>query len=87
MTLPGGFVLPIALCVDTYVPAEVEPNAFTAEEASLRQFAKQYLTEQMVAGNILESKESISTEACQVLRGSYLCTEMIGRRQPEKMGE
>ncbi len=90
LTLPGGFVLPAALCIDTYVPYEtaVAPVLeFQAEEA-LDRFVRNYLPSQMAAGEILSgSCEVALEEGGYHLRGHYICEEMIGREQQEQIGE
>lgn len=86
LTLPGGFRLPIALCVDTYqsydfAEAEVGIN-------SLPSFARNYLTSQMVSGQILSSTEEIQRSGGELLyKGRYVCTESIGKVKQEQIGE
>ena len=85
-TLPGGFTLPIALCVDLiqhYTLTDVESNT-----DSLEVFARQYLKEQMIAGQILSGVQTISRHADVLcLQGKYVCTEAIGREKSEQIGE
>ena len=85
-TLPGGFTLPIALCVDLiqhYTLTDVESNT-----DSLGVFARQYLKEQMIAGQILSGVQTISRHADVLcLQGKYVCTEAIGREKSEQIGE
>ena len=90
ITLPGGYRLPAALCVDVYtqwdtVPAESDPQ--TAQR-QLQEFSRRYLQQQMIAGS-LGSCDEIFTSANDryVLEGHYICEEMIGREQPEQIGE
>lgn len=90
ITLPGGFALPMAVCVDTYHAYEIIPNRYTPQEAeeTLRRFAEKYLHQQMVAGQILLTDLRFSEEeGIYLLEGDCLCTEMIGRRQQERIGE
>ncbi len=90
ITLPGGFVLPAALCIDTYTAYACLPNVLPEEQAQeqLRLFAERYLVQQMVAGEIRSRTQVISeAEGAYRLHGSYLCTEMIGREQREQIGE
>ena len=86
LTLPGGFTLPIALCVDI-----VQHYSLTDDESdttSLEVFARQYLKDQMVAGQILSGVQSVSRRADVLcLRGRYVCMEAIGRVKPEQIGE
>ena len=88
VTLPGGFRLPIALCVETVTDWETASCIIESVDEMATEFAREYLTGQMVAGSILQASESLETEDnCYVLRGSYVCHEMIGREKSEKMGE
>ena len=85
-TLPGGFRLPIALCVDTYQHYSLEDGK--AEVSAFGGFTRQYLETQMVAGQILRETQRIVPNG-DVLRfqGSYVCTEAIGKVKPEQIGE
>lgn len=88
ITLPGGFRLPMALCVEEYTCWSSEPAAVdqAQAEAALKTFAESYLREQMISGEILSKQESLSQkEGGFFLEGTYDCTEMIGRA--EKIGE
>ena len=90
ITLPGRFSLPIALAVETYRIREITDAVMTEEDACLvlTDFAYQYLKTQMVAGSVLQKEEKCVLENEKYcLQGSYLCTEMIGREQQEKIGE
>lgn len=89
VTLPGGFRLPMALCVDTYTCWDTaEANIEPAEaDSGLRSYVRQYLTHLMVAGTIVDSSERIARESGRmILDGTYVCREMIGREQPEQIG-
>ena len=87
ITLPGGFRLPVAIAKETYLFRE----CITAAEApsqDLRQFAEDYLRKQMIAGSILDAfLRWEETDAVLCLEGRFLCREMIGRIQQEKIGE
>ena len=90
ITLPGGFQLPVALCVETYTSYEDWTAIIPQEEAedALREFAGTYLTQQMVAGEIRNRAETVSLEdGMYVLTGDYVCVEMIGRVQQEQIGD
>jgi hypothetical protein len=55
-------------------------------EACLPKFASAQITEQMLAGQILSKKESMSQQAgALVLTGEYSCREMIGRERKEEI--
>ena len=90
ITLPGGFALPVALAVQTHIcrttrKADVEPEYV---EESLRSFARQYLTSQMLSGSIEEEEVYFSVEeGAVILEGDYLCQEMIAQRRQEGIGE
>lgn len=90
ITLPGGFQLPVALCVEEYTfystqTAELpQPDA----ELALSQFADSYLTAQMVAGKIQDRSETVSLDGgVYRLEGAYICVEMIGKVQQEQIGD
>ena len=90
LTLPGGFRLPVALCVQTRTVFETQSGALSQEdaEAALSGFAQRYVVAQMVAGQIWKSAQSvISYGGCYRLEGVYVCEEMIGRVQQEQIGD
>jgi len=55
VTLPGGFRLPAAFCVESYTVCDMHPTEISREEAerSLKIFAEHYLSQHMIAGKIL----------------------------------
>lgn len=88
-TLPGGFQLPLALCIEEYTFYDTHPvsDASTAE-TSLSSFAETYLCQQMTAGTILSREEVFSsTEEAVRMTGVYTCQEMIGKVKQEQIGE
>lgn len=90
LTLPGGFSLPAALCVEVYTEYETESAAVGAgtAEAALSGFARRYLSRQMIAGSILGKQEPVTdTDGVYRLEGSYVCAEMIGRVRAEQIGD
>ena len=90
ITLPGGFALPLAVCVDTYRNYEIIPAVTSPEdgEAALDSFVRDYLQRQMVAGQILLKKLRFSElDGLYRLEGECLCREMIGRQRREQIGE
>ena len=90
ITLPGGFSLPVALCVEEYTVYEMETVELSQEAAAdaLSEFAAGYLSGQMVAGNILSKQQVLLAEnGLYHLEGEYVCTEMIGRVQREQIGD
>lgn len=88
VTLPGGFLLPIGLAVESFPQREKEALQLSGDASALSEFAREYLLQQMVAGQIRSSNLSL-TEAADFLRltGSCICYEMIGRVQSEQIGE
>ena len=90
VTLPGGYLLPVALCVEKYIWYDCVPGQTSLTEArrQLKDFASGYLQKQMIAGTLLSSRETVVSEKGYFrLRGSYVCREMIGRELPEQIGE
>ena len=90
LTLPGGFRLPVAICVDSYQHYDTEEAQIQQAEAAaaLSDFARQYLKRQMIAGQILHESHTVSRSGDVFqLRGSYVCTEMIGKVKPEQIGD
>ena len=87
LTLPGGFELPVALVKETILTCDTTNEACGNADELLYNFAASYLQKQMVAGTIDHRQESIrSTNGAWELAGSYICREMIGKRQQEQIG-
>lgn len=90
ITLPGGYLLPAALCIEEYQYWEVTDTDVPREAAFqvLSCFAEESLAGQMTAGRILFKEENLVPEQdLYRFRGSYICTEMIGREQLEQIGD
>lgn len=90
VTLPGGFQLPLALCVEEYTSYETAVSELPQPETeeALTEFADSYLLQQMVAGEIQSRLQTVSlTDGVYRLEGSYVCVEMIGRVQREQIGD
>lgn len=90
VTLPGGFQLPLALCVEEYTSYETAVSELPQPDAqkALMGFAESYLLQQMVAGEIQSRLQTVSlTGDVYRLEGSYVCAEMIGRVQREQIGD
>lgn len=90
LTLPGGFRLPVTLCMEeyTFYDGEMMTLEPDAAEAALSKFAQSALIQQMVAGRILSREESITqSEDKYLLEGTYACVEMIGRVRREQIGD
>lgn len=90
ITLPGGFLLPIGLAVETIVSRISSAGKVSqpAAEQMLRSFSKDYVSHQMIAGTILSEKHVIQRMSqIWILDSIYVCSEMIGRTQAERNGE
>lgn len=90
VTLPGGFQLPITLCVEEISFYETVPSTAPAPavQAALSAFSSRYLQSQMVAGSIQSAQEEFSlSDGCYRMDGRYVCEEMIGRERREQIGE
>ena len=85
VTLPGGFVLPIAIVTEEYISYETASSVHTAPEDVVIPYMKTYLQSQMVAGQILSSSYVVTrTEGVYRVDAIYGCCEMIGISQPEE---
>lgn len=90
VSLPGGFQLPIALCIDQYLEYDASTAPVSEETASiqLQNFSDSYLLGLSVAGNILEKQQNLlNEEGCYRMESHYTCTEMIGKEQEEQIGD
>ena len=89
ISLPGGFRLPVALCVDVYTLWDIAESEQAQNGAfnQLRSFSDYYLRTQMIAGFVRNRTENIiHKKDAFVLKGDYVCEEMIGREEPEQIG-
>ena len=88
LTLPGGFVLPVALVRERlvwYDPSDAETADAEGYDWTFR-YAEDYLTDQMIAGEIQDAVTSVEMQGdCFCLLGEYTCYEMIGRVQSEEI--
>lgn len=90
ITLPGGFQLPFALCVEEYICCETSDMEFSEQEAEmeLEGFSDSYLSQNMVAGRIISAEQTVYPEdGLYRLKGKYTCVEMIGRVRQEQIGD
>lgn len=88
MTLPGGFILPVCIVEETWIPYVVTDIQFDADAANthLSGYAASYLSEQMIAGQVLSADEVFSEqEAVYQTKGKYACLEMIGQERKEEV--
>lgn len=89
VSLPGGFQLPIVICIDRYVPYQLQEAVLPEADAQkqLQEFSDQYLIQRMVAGQILRKRQKLTCSAgLYCLDSSYTCTELIGREHREQIG-
>lgn len=82
LALPGNFLLPVSLMVETYYTGDVisQPLDKTDTKKALSAFSQKYLSDQMIAGTVSFSDEVM--EACPgayLLTRQFFCSEMIGR--------
>ena len=90
VTLPGGFRLPVALCMEEFREREIYSLMESGEAAAekLAQTSERYLLQHMIAGEILDRTQSlISDEEVFRFEARYVCKEMIGKRQQEQIGD
>ena len=90
LTLPGGFRLPVAVCVEIYTDYDVRDAVLSENQAAqkLDAFVQSYLPTQMAAGEIVRADRTVErVDNAYHLLGQYLCSEMIGREQLEQIGE
>ena len=90
ITLPGGFALPVALCIEECEPYQKSQREilFDAAEEALLVFGKEYLSGQMTAGKIADGTAAVTQEAgVYRLAGEYNCLEMIGQLRQEQIGD
>ena len=79
VSLPGGFVLPLAIAMETWTFHTTESGNFPDLQQVIHDFVHSYLPEQMLAGKILQSDEAWQEQEDAVqLLGDYWCYEMIG---------
>lgn len=79
VTLPGGFVLPVGVAIETWIEYDLQKDTNPNAEVLLQAFGRAYVLQQMVAGTIERASEEISSdEECFYLSGDYSCCEMIG---------
>ena len=88
MTLPGGFVLPVSLVVETVVShplSQTELKMYRPEEL-LSDYAAQYLPTQMVSG-IITGKRGFYQQDRHMAsyEAEFICIEMIGRERSEEL--
>ncbi len=87
LTLPGGFILPVALVTETWTFCQESVQTAPGDtQGTLTEFAEKYLQRQMVAGSVLTRQEEFTNEnGAGRLDGVYACLEMIGRERNEEI--
>lgn len=82
LTLPGGYILPLRLCVERGAAYKAERAVPLTPEVSLAEFGAAYTARQMLAGRILDGRTDFSRENDVFrLTGVYTCNEMIARQR------
>ena len=79
LTLPGGFVLPVALVTDTYLVCDTEQVSREISVEEILAQVRRYAREQMTAGAILSEESRLTGTA---LTAVLECREMIGAFRP-----
>lgn len=81
LTLPGGWILPAALVVESYTVTEWSPADRQDAESCLAQAVRDQVRRTIIAGEILtQSVTTLEEENVWRLSGVYECREMIGRK-------
>ena len=90
ITLPGGFRLPISLCIESFFLFDSREEELQKMEVEmpLYHFVSRYLKKHMIAGEIQSGMKTVrKANGIYILDGCFICTEMIGREQQEQIGE
>lgn len=89
VSLPGGYRLPVAVCVDRYVAYTTQESVIPETDAyqMLQDYSDGYLLRRIHAGRILEKQQQAAFDDVYRLESRYLCTEIIGREQWEQIGD
>lgn len=85
VTLPGGFILPVAIVTEVWT-ASTQETVELDREGVLPAFAESYLKTQMIAGSVLQGDETVTQEeGLLCLQGNYACSEMIAQVRNEEI--
>ena len=88
LTLPGGYALPLGISLERGVLRESENREQMPPEEELKSSGRAYLTDQMLAGRILDARETVFQDGDRyVLEGIYTCNEMIARQKAVELIE
>ena len=86
LSLPGGFRLPISIIQEKTVryAVQLELDDSDMSYGWLRSYGREYISQQMIAGEIIHQQESIhvSEDIC-LYRASFACVELIGKNKLE----
>lgn len=90
LTLPGGYRLPVTIIKEQRIAYQTQlcqiDELLLSEQLSA--FARKHLRGYGIALSILDVQETVTTEnGLTVLKGTYDCSEMIGREQGEQIGD
>lgn len=88
LRLPGGFSLPLAIGIETYLFYEMEEAVLPYEQAELllKEQTVSYLKKEMVSGTVLSEAVGLrAKDKALLLQGEYYCHEMIGQRCREEI--
>lgn len=88
VTLPGGFVLPLAIVTETLYSYSQAALSISQEQAYTitREYAKNYTLSSMLAGRIMHAQENFSdNQERYCLEVDYACNEMIGLYKNEEI--
>ena len=85
LTLPGGFVLPIAVICEEYLHYRPVTEHYSVGEAVLAQLSADYLAGRMLAGSILQADHLLTngSGSCR-LDSVFTCYELISISCPEE---
>lgn len=87
VSLPGGFVLPVSVIKQTSTVYESQQSKLDAA-VGIADFAKQYLLDHMVSGQILASSDQLEQkEQTCIFYGHYACSESLGVIKIEEISE
>lgn len=82
LTLPGGYVLPVALVIQRGQARQMVSAPLQNPEEALEDFGRHYVQTQMLAGRILGAETELrSGSDAYFFSGVYTCEEMIARQR------
>lgn len=85
VTLPGGFVLPVAIVTETWISYAYSDMTYEDPEHIVQPFIQNYLQSTMIAGRVCGSVQTqMRTDDVYRIDGVYSCYEMIGITRPEE---